>query len=343
VEGDVKSRITKKSLKLSKRNLIIAVAVFILLLIMPQFLSAYLNGVAVRVMIYILLVASMNIVNGYTGQFTVGQMGFANVGAYVTAIMMTNYEISFWIAVVVSGLAASLMGALVSYPARKLSGLYLAAVTLGFSEILRVIALNWISVTGGAMGIAGIPVPEIFGFRLSTPLSTFYMVFAFIVIMLICNYCVISSKVGRAWISIRENEEAAKSLGINTYRYKSLGFIYGGFWAGIAGAVMAVFYRFIDSNMFSMADNFDVLAMMIIGGQGTLFGPIVGSTLVIGSLEAFRFTAAYRGIIFGGVIIFMMWVRPQGILGKSTKDGPIKMFYNKLVSRSKANRKGGTA
>jgi len=333
--------ITKKGLKVSKRNLIIAIIAIILLLIMPQFLSDYLNGVAVRVMIYILLVASMNIVNGYTGQFTVGQMGFANVGAYVTAIMVTHYEISFFISVICSGLIASVMGALISYPARKLSGLYLAAVTLGFSEILRVVALNWISVTGGAMGIAGIPVPEIFGFRFGNSMLMVYLVLVIIIIMLICNYCVINSKIGRAWISIRENEEAAKSLGINTYRYKSLGFIYGGFWAGVAGAVMAVFYRFIDSNMFSMADNFDVLAMMIIGGQGTLFGPVIGSALVIGTLEWFRFAAIYRGVIFGGVIIFMMWVRPQGILGKSSKDGILKTLYRKFTNNSK--QKGGAA
>ena len=336
MEGSIK--IGKKNIALSNRSLMIIMAVCVAFLILPLFLDDFVLGIAVRILIYILLVASMNIVNGYTGQFTVGQMGFASIGAYVTAISMTHHGWSFWSAVICAGIVASLAGALVSYPARKLSGLYLAVVTLGFSEIIRVIALNWRSVTGGALGISGIPSPSLAGHLLRTPTQTYYLVFIIVIIMYICTYCVVNSKIGRAWISIRENEAAAASLGINTHLYKALSFIYGAFWAGIAGSIMAIFYRYIDSTMFAMSDNFDILAMMIIGGQGTLLGPIVGSALVIGALEIFRFALAWRGVVFGAVIIFMMWIRPQGIMGRSKNSVG---FLSKLINNFKAKPKGG--
>jgi len=277
--------------------------------------SDYWRGVITKMMMYVLIVSSMNVINGYSGQFTVAQAAFVGIGAYTAGLMMTRWEVSFWIAMVAAGILASLLGLFIGLMTRKLSGLYLAMVTLGVAEIVRIIMLNWTELTNGPLGVKGIPSPSLFGFRLNSSYSMYFLILAITVMMIFCTYRVIRSKVGRAWISIRENEYAAASLGIHTVKYKSINLMYGAFWAGIGGAFLAIYYRYIDSTMFGLDENFNILAMMIIGGMGTLAGPVAGAISVNFISEVFRFASEYRMVMYAILIIAMMWIRPQGLVG----------------------------
>ncbi|NLJ64153.1 MAG: branched-chain amino acid ABC transporter permease [Christensenellaceae bacterium] len=272
---------------------------------------------ACNILMYATLAGSLNIINGYSGQTCLGQAGFFAIGAYTMGALSTKFGISFWLLLPLAGILAAFVGFLVSLPTLKLKGIYLSIVTLGASEIIRIIAQTWTPVTGGAMGIKQIPYPEMFGLDTFRP-KYYYFIFLFIgVIFLFVTKRVLQSRVGRAWISIREDEIAAKSLGVQTSFYKSLNFMYGAFWAGVVGCAYAPFVNYIEASQFSTDTGFNVLAMIVIGGQGTLIGPIVGSTIVTLLTESLRFLESWRYVIYAVLIIAMMWLRPQGIAGAS--------------------------
>lgn len=296
------------------------------------------------ILLYVLLVSSLNVVNGYSGQFNVGQAGFYCVGAYTAAILATRFQISFWLLLPISGLAAALVSLLLSAPTAKLKGMYFTIVTLGFSEIVRQLCLNWTGLTRGPRGISGIPAPEFFG--LEYPRSTFfyYVVFALAVIMLFCTKRVLSSRVGRAWRSIREDDAAAASLGVETAKYKIINFAYSAFWAGVAGCVYVFFQRFVSPDSFTLDESFNILAMNIIGGQGTLLGPIVGALAVNLLTELFRSALQYRMLIYSALIIVMMWLRPQGLVGAINRGDPgeKKRLWSKKTAPA-GKQGGGTA
>lgn len=325
------SNILNNIKKLYRKNaLVINIVSIIILILLPKIVqSSYMMGIVCRVLMYTTLAGSLNIINGYSGQFNIGHAGFFLIGAYTEAILATNFGWSFWMAILVSGIFTAVIGLLISLPTLRLRGIYLAIVTLGFSEIIRIIALNWSSVTGGPMGIKGIPSPVLFGFKISGP-SNYYYIFLFIaIIFLFVTSRVLDSRVGRAWISIREDELAAKSLGVEAGKYKAINFMYGAFWAGIVGAAYAPYYKFIASDMFTLDEGFNILSMVIIGGQGTLIGPFVGASIATIISEVFRFASQYRMVVYAILIIIMMWWRPQGLVGA----------YDSILA---GNKKGGS-
>ena len=296
--------------------LILAAIVF--LIVLPQFISSsYTMGILCRILMYTVLAGSLNVINGYSGQFNIGHAGYYLIGSYTEAILSTRLGVSFWIALPIAGIVAALFGFLVSQPTLKLKGIYLAIVTLGFSEIIRLIALNWEWLTGGPIGIKGIPAPVFFGIRITKAAQFYYLFLGIAVLFVFLTDRVIHSRIGRAWISIREDELAAKSLGVEASRFKAMNFMYGAFWAGIAGGVFAPYFKFIDSTMFTLDEGFNILSMVIIGGQGTLIGPLVGATLVNFLTEVLRPIAEYRLVAYAILIIVMMWLRPQGLIGAS--------------------------
>ncbi len=279
--------------------------------------KSYVMGVMCRILMYMILAGSLNVINGYSGQFNIGHAGFFCIGAYTEAILATRLGMSFWIALPLGGLMAAAIGLLVAMPTLKLRGTYLAIVTLGFSEIIRLVALNWEGLTGGPVGIKGIPAPLFFGFKVSRSIHYYYIFLGLVVLFFFTTYRVVNSRVGRAWLSIREDELAARSLGVETRFYKATNFMYGAFWAGIAGAAFAPYFKFISSDIFSLDEGFNILSMVIIGGQGTLLGPAVGSVIVNFLTEFLRPISQYRLVVYALLIILMMWLRPQGLVGAS--------------------------
>ena len=292
---------------------------FLLLVAFPLGIrDDYLIRIGVTVLMYVVLASSLNIINGYSGQFNLGHAAFYCVGAYTAAILSTTLNWSFWILLPLSGIMASLFSLFLGLPTMRLKGVYLAITTLGFSEIVRLTVLNWTSLTRGPMGIPGIPFPELFGIKFSTNTHFYYIILAVAVLMIFCTKRVLNSRIGRAWIAIREDEAAAKAMGVETFKYKLLNLIYGTFWAGVIGCFYAFFASYISADSFTLDEGFSILAMVLVGGQGTLLGPIVGASFLTILPEAFRSLAEYRLVIFGLAILVIMHLRPQGIAGNST-------------------------
>jgi len=299
------------------RNVGLAALVLLLVLLPRLGIPAVYLRYICTIMMYATLAGSLNIINGYSGQSCLGQAGFFCIGAYTCAVLSTKFGISFWLCLPLGGVLGALVGALVSLPTLRLQGIYLSIVTLGASEIIRIVAQSWTNVTGGAMGIKSIPKPVLFGYKIFRPQDYLYIFLALGVLFLFLSARVLKSRVGRAWMSIREDQVAARSLGVEIKRYKSVNFMYGAFWAGVIGAAYAPFVSFIESSQFTLDTGFDVLAMVVIGGQGTLVGPIVGATIVTVLTESLRFLSYWRYVIYALIIILMMWVRPQGLIGAS--------------------------
>jgi len=312
---------------LKKYQLIVLIVVGILFVVAPLIIngtvkkSNYVIDIMVRILFYIIFASSLNVINGYSGQFNIGHAGFMLIGSYTGALLATKLGMGgpwYWLAIPIAGLVTALAGLLVALPTLKLRGIYLAIVTLGFSEIIRIVAMNWTAVTNGPLGVKNIPKVWLFGIsKTSSPLVMYYIVFAFVILCLYTTYKVINSRVGRAWMSIREDSAASMSLGVEVGKYKAINFMYGAFWAGIGGALMAVYYRFISADMFIVDEGFNVLAMVILGGQGTLVGPIIGAVMVNMITEFFRFADEFRLVFYAILIIMMMWMRPQGLAGAS--------------------------
>ena len=270
-----------------------------------------------NILMYATLAGSLNIINGYSGQTCLGQAGFFCIGAYTCAVLSTKLGLSFWLCLPLGGILGALVGGVVSLPTLRLQGIYLSIVTLGASEIIRIIAQSWTAVMNGPVGINSIPKPILFGYKIFKPQDYFYIFLVLGAIFLFLSNRILKSRVGRAWMSIREDQIAARSLGVEISKFKSMNFVYGAFWAGVMGAAYAPFVSFIDASQFTLDTGFDVLAMVVIGGQGTLVGPIIGATVVTVLTEALRFLAYWRYVIYAIIIILMMWVRPQGLVGAS--------------------------
>ena len=316
-----------------KYQIPLLIALLVFLAVLPLFYSkSYFMGVLCRILLYSVLAGAVNSINGYSGQTCLGVAGFFAIGSYTEAILSVKLGWNFWLIIPVAGVLSALVGLLLAWPILKMSGIYLSLVTLGFSEIVRLLALNWTALTGGPMGIKGIPVPVFFGIHIRSARYYYYLFLVLAVVFVFCTRRVIRSRVGRAWMSIREDPLAAQSLGVEASRYKALNFMYGAFWIGIAGAVYAAYVRFIDSTFFTLDEGFNILSMVIIGGQGTLIGPIVGSVLVNFLTEWLRPIGAWRMVAYAVVIIIMMWWRPQGLVGASDSilaEGKIRSIFRK--------------
>lgn len=290
----------------------------VILAFVPQFVTkTYIMGILCRMLLYVTLAGSLNVINGYSGQTCIGHAGFFCIGAYVEAILATRYEVSFWVLVPAAGAFTAMASLLIALPTLKMTGIYLAIVTLGFSEITRLTVLNWESLTGGPLGIKGIPVPRLLTLSFRSSRNYYYLFLVTALLFLFVTERVVRSRVGRAWMSIREDQAAARALGVEVSWYKALNFMYGAFWAGVAGAVYAPYVRFIDSTFFTLDEGFNILSMVIIGGQGTLSGPVVGSVIVNLLTELLRPIGQWRMVAYGILIIVMMWWRPQGLAGAS--------------------------
>lgn len=262
--------------------------------------------------INIILAASLNLINGMTGQFSLGHAGFMAVGAYMSAVLVKIGGVNIFGAIILAGVAASIVGCIVGFPVLRLKGDYLAIVTLGFGEIIRVAILN-LDVVGGASGYASIPV---LGGE-NVYLNTLYTYIFVIVTVVIIRNIMMSSE-GRAFLSIREDEIAAEAMGVNVTKYKLESFIIGAFFAGIAGALYAHYYSYIKPDSFNMYKTVDILLMVVLGGTGSLSGSIIAAILLSILPEGLRLLglADYRMIVYSLMLILLIIIKPNGLFGK---------------------------
>lgn len=346
-EADVESVASSPSLLMNirawfaNRSSLFAGLLLILAAVFPwlPWADRALVDLATLVLIYVMLGWGLNIVVGLAGLLDLGYVAFYAVGAYSYALFAIHFDLSFWVALPLAGLFAALFGALLGFPVLRLRGDYLAIVTLGFGEIIRVILLNWYTFTGGPDGLSGIARPSLFGLEFtrdkgdggvfhsffgldySTMHRLIFLYYLILVLALITNFFTLRIRklpVGRAWEALREDEIACRSLGINPTNTKLTAFAIGAMFAGFAGSFFATRQGFISPESFTFLESAVILAIVVLGGLGSQIGVLVGAIILVGFPEAFRGFAEYRMLIFGaGMVAIMVW-RPRGIFAFRT-------------------------
>ena len=311
-----------KKTKALSLNFLATLALYLLLVVLMAsgVLSNYLSNIIITICITIIMTASLNVTTGLLGQLALGHAGFMAIGAYVSALftksVALNFGLSLPLSLLMGGLAAALFGMLIGIPALRLEGDYLAIITLGFGEIIRVIIVN-LEITGGAKGLSRIT-------RMSRAFSEDRMlsgILAFTLVFLITSLVIASiftlgrSRHGRAIISIRENAIAAEATGIPTTRYKLLAFTVAAFYAGIAGGLFAHQTSIIEARMFDFNKSIEYLVMVVLGGMGSITGSVISSVVLVSLPEILRGMDKYRLIIYSLLLIMMMLFRPSGLLG----------------------------
>ncbi|MEW6266217.1 MAG: branched-chain amino acid ABC transporter permease [Thermodesulfobacteriota bacterium] len=275
----------------------------------------YLIHLIIMLAMYMMLAVSVDIIYGYAGQLNLGQAAFAAVGAYITALLMLRLQVSYWLAMPLSGAGAAILGLFLGIPTLRLRGLYLGIATMGFSEIVRLSLLTWTDLTRGPMGLPGIPAPTIGSYILESKAAYYYLILMYLIMTLITIQRLVDSRIGKAWLAIREDETAALAMGINTARYKVLAFTLGAFFAGIAGSFYAVYISFVSPDAFKMMDSYLIFAMPAVGGMGTTAGPLLGALIIYLLPEVTRAFADYRLLWVGALLVVVMVLQPKGVLG----------------------------
>ncbi len=275
--------------------------------------------------IYIIAALGLNIITGETGQFSFGHAAFFAIGAYGAAILSVKFQFPFFAALIIGGLLAAFFGFVIGFPALRLTGDYLGIVTLGFGEIVRVVFLN-LKITGGALGLSGIPRS-----------SNIVLVYLLVILTIIIAYLLQNSRFGRALVTIREDEIAAESMGVNISSYKIKAFAIGCFFAGLAGGLYAHMLQYINPGDFGFSKSFEFLCFVVLGGLGSIPGVVLGTTVLTLAPEFLRSSAEYRMLIYGALMITMMVFRPNGLLGGVNLHRLIfKNKYREQTDRSSA-------
>jgi branched-chain amino acid transport system permease protein len=295
--------------------------------ILPRFLNPYLMRVLMLCGISVILAVSLNLINGFTGQFSIGHAGFMAIGAYGSAMFSMHIGVGWvkalesagvpevaaqgaalLVALILGGLLAAVAGYLVGLPSLRLRGDYLAIVTLGFGEIIRVIITN-VDAVGAARGLPGIPA-----------WASFFWVGLAAVTMVVVAVRIAHSTHGRALFAIRDDEVAAEALGVDTTRYKVLAFVIGSFFAGIAGGLFAHYNAYLHPNSFTFLKSIEVIAMVVLGGLGSITGSILAAILLTVLPEALRSAQELRMVLYSLMLIILMITRPGGLLGSRELD-----------------------
>ena len=319
--ADVTDRIPLKQRIFEDRNIYLPAigAISLFALIFPFIFSMYQTNIMINALIYVMLGLGINIVVGLAGLLDLGYVAFYAVGAYTYGLLNHHFGWGFWMVLPIGAGLGTLFGVLLGYPVLRLRGDYLAIVTLGFGEIIRLILENWNEFSFGPSGIANIPRPGFFGIQMSLPQATIYIYFLMIALVLFTIFVVSrlqNSRIGRAWIALREDEIACQAMGIDRTKTKLTAFALGATWAGMAGVVFAAKTTFINPASFTIWESIMILCVVVLGGMGSIIGVIFGSLVLILLPEYLRAFSEFRMLIFGAALVFMMVFRPGGIISE---------------------------
>jgi branched-chain amino acid transport system permease protein len=308
-------------------------------LILPLVLNNYIIDVLTLAGIYVILALGLNIVVGMAGLLDLGYISFYAIGAYSYALLSTRLGVSFWLALPLGGIAAAAVGVVLGVITLRLRGDYLAIVTLGFVQIVHLVLNNWDRVTNGPNGILNIGRPALGAFVFSQPIHFYYLILAIVLLTILAVDRLNRSRIGRAWIAIREDEVAAQATGVDTTRLKILAFALGAIWAGVAGVFFAAKYAFVSPESFTFFESVIVLSMVVLGGMGSVPGVILGALIVVILPEVLREFASYRMLIFGAALVLMMIFRPQGLIGNPRRRVELQFQNEGRPLRSPMNGK----
>ena len=285
----------------------------VILCIFPWVLGDYTLYVLSLALAYIIIAIGLNVTLGYAGQISLCQASFMGIGAYTMALLLKQGW-NFWLILPLSGLLPCFFGAIVGFPALKWKDHFLALVTLAFNIITYLVMQQEKDFTGGPTGITGIVRPSIGPLRFTSDINYYYLLLFFVILAILSSHWIIKSKWGRALSAIRLNELAAKSHGVSLVKYKLLAFAVGAFYAGIGGALFAPLLRYISPDVFTMFTSFEVLIMVVIGGMGTIEGPVIGALLITLGPELLRVAESFYMIIYSFILILVMLFMRKGLV-----------------------------
>ncbi|MBL4869036.1 MAG: branched-chain amino acid ABC transporter permease [Pseudomonadales bacterium] len=300
------------------------------LLVAPLLLSSYWISILLTILITIIGVMGLNLLSGTTGLISLGHAGFLAVGAYTTAILTADHGVSTWIAIPASGVVAAIFGLVVGIPSLRLKGLYLAITTMAFAIIINHVIVNAYDLTHGSEGIAT-PAATLLGITLERDGQLYYLALILVLLGLFGILNLMRSRIGRAFLAIREHDIAAKAMGINLVNYKLLAFMISAFYAGIAGSLLAYHIRYVNVDSFSFLVSIQAISMIIVGGLGSVSGSILGTVFIIFLIELLNLVlgriaetvpalASYslyelKGFIYGLTIVLFLRFAPEGLIG----------------------------
>jgi branched-chain amino acid transport system permease protein len=295
--------------------------VILLSLMIPYVVqSNYAMRIIIYIGLYIVLALGLNVVMGFTGLLNIGHAAFYATGAYTTAILLTKFGISFWLTLPVGMAIGIFLGLIIGFPTLRLRDDYLAMVTLGFGQIVYIVANNWMTLTRGPRGIPGIPPPHLglsdWSIVIDSYRSYYYLILFFVYLTIYACVRARDSRVGLAWMAIREDEDVAAVMGINLGFYKTLSFAFSAALGALAGSFFSVFQAFVSPNSFTILESVIIITIPILGGLGSIPGTIIGAVIMIGLPEIFRAASEYRMVAVGAFMVLMMIFKPEGLLGK---------------------------
>lgn len=308
----------------------------ILLLAIPNLITqAYVLHMIIMILIYIPLAMAQNLITGFTGMLTMGNAAFYGLGAYTSALLVMNWDVPWPLAFLAAGLVAAFFGVVVGFPCLRVGSDYLTLMTIGFGAIFLAVATNWVEVTRGSMGIPGVPNPAIGPFLVNSLARYYYL---YLLIAAACYFFMhrlTRSRLGRAFIAIREDEIAASTMGINLAYYKVLAFALGAMWAGFAGSMLAHFLNFVGPQSFTLDESLLHVQIAILGGFGSLAGSVIGAAIMVALPQIFQDIYEYRVLLNGLLLLALMAWRPQGIMGTSAMGKASGFgFIKKLTGRT---------
>jgi branched-chain amino acid transport system permease protein len=301
----------------SKRLLLYLLGLGVLLALPRVAPNEYVLRVIVAIIIDVPLALSQNLITGFGGMLTLGQAAFYGIGAYTSALLVMNLGVPWPIALLASGLLAGVFGLLLGFPCLRVGSDYLTLMTIGFGEIFHIVALNWMGLTRGPMGLPGVPPPQIGPIVFDTGERMYYLYLAITILCYLFMHRLTRSHVGRALIAIREDETAAAAMGINVAYYKVLAFAFGTVWVGFSGSMLAHFIGFVGPMTFNINESLLHMQMAILGGLGSLPGSVLGAAILVSVPQIFQPLYQYRMLLNGILMVMLMAWRPQGIMGKS--------------------------
>ena len=297
-----------------------------LTILYPVIFSTYQVNIMITALIYVMLGLGLNIVVGVAGLLDLGYVAFYLVGAYAYALLNYHYGLGFWVVLPIGGLLSMICGVLLGFPVLRLRGDYLAIVTLGFGEIIRLIMENWNAFSFGPSGISNIPRPGLLGldkllnwmgYEVDLDVHIKFLFFLMILLVVFTIFMVNrlqNSRIGRAWLALREDEIACQAMGIDKHKTKLTAFALGATWAGMAGVIFAAKTTFVNPASFTFMESALILSIVVLGGMGSIVGVIIGALIISLVPEYFRAFADYRMLLFGAALVLMMVFRPGGMI-----------------------------
>jgi branched-chain amino acid transport system permease protein len=330
-----------------RQKILLSIFLLALILILPQLTDQFQNAVLGAVAIFVVMGLGLNVVVGYAGLLDLGYVAFFGIGAYAFGLLSAPESyivlgipafggVNFWIGLPIAIIVGIITGVLLGIPVLRMRGDYLAIVTLGFGEIIRLLLLNLRDITGGPGGVLEVPSPILFGLDLGNPKGILYLGLLFSAVVTVMTNRLRDSRLGRTWIALREDEDVAQAMGINLIAIKLLAFGTGAAFAAAAGALYASRQVNIFPDNFTLLVSIDVLSLIIIGGMGSVEGVVLGSIALIGLPEILRSVDEYRIIAFGALLVIMMILRPEGLLPSVRRKRELRVERQVMETESSA-------